>query len=303
VWQPQGATSGSIYYNGGNVGIGTPSPQFPLDVNGQIRMPVNTNLSFGTPDFGSGQGGWINYDSAGGYLSISAIHQGVSWEPVVLNPIAGNVGIGTTSPGSTLTVNGNVTVGGNNFIYLNGQTSGYGPAITTGYSNTVFIVNGGSAGFQINNQANTAALVTVQNGGNVGIGTTNPCNNQYAPTGCLLSVAGAIQAKEVVVNTNWSDYVFEPTYRLSPLTEVAAYIQENHHLPDVPSEAEVKQKGISLGDMQAKLLAKVEELTLHMIELERKNIELEAQLTQLKGAGQAAQAKQSVQEEQAHNGQ
>jgi hypothetical protein len=213
-------------------------------------------------------------------------------------PTSGNVGIGTTSPGSTLTVDGNVTVGGNNFIYLNGQTSGYGPAITTGYSNTVFIVNGGSAGFQINNQANTVALVTVQNGGNVGIGTTNP---QYP-----LAVNGTVQAKEVIVNTGWSDYVFDPTFRLSPLPEVAAFIHENHHLPDIPTEAEVKEKGVSLGEMQSKLLAKVEELTLHMIEaderirradqrntsLEQQNRELQERIVRLEAAGRGSSSRQ-----------
>jgi len=63
----------------------------------------------------------------------------------------------------------------------------------------------------------------IQNGGNVGIGTTNPTNT--------LSVNGTIQAKEVLVGTGWSDYVFEPCYRLKPLAEVAEYIQRQHHLP------------------------------------------------------------------------
>jgi hypothetical protein len=52
---------------------------------------------------------------------------------------------------------------------------------------------------------------------------------------------------------------------------VNAFIQANHHLPDIPSEAEVKEKGVSVGEMQSKLLAKVEELTLHMIQQEKDN--------------------------------
>ncbi len=111
--------------------------------------------------------------------------------------------------------------------------------------------------------------------GNVGIGTTDP---QYP-----LSVNGTIQAKEVLVNTGWSDYVFDPDYRVKPLTEVAAFIKANHHLPDIPSEAEVKEKGVSLGDMQSKLLAKMEELTLQMIQLDEKNKALEKKLAQLEG--------------------
>ena len=118
--------------------------------------------------------------------------------------------------------------------------------------------------------------------GTVGIGTTRPCANAQAPTGCKLSVAGAIQAQLVVVNSGWSDYVFSPDYRLRPLSEVNAFIQANHHLPDIPSAAEVKEKGVDLGDMQAKLLAKIEELTLHMIQAEERSERLEGQNKELR---------------------
>jgi chromosome condensin MukBEF ATPase and DNA-binding subunit MukB len=90
-------------------------------------------------------------------------------------------------------------------------------------------------------------------------------------------VNGVVQAKEVLVNTGWSDYVFAPNYPLRPLKEVAAFIQEHHHLPEIPTEAEVHQDGVSLGEMQAKLLAKIEELTLHMIQAEERNDQLEKQ--------------------------
>jgi len=78
--------------------------------------------------------------------------------------------------------------------------------------------------------------------------------------------------------------VFKPDYHLSQLSEVAAYIKENHHLPDIPSEAEVKDKGLSLGEMQAKLLAKVEELTLHMIQAQKENQELRERIAKLESA-------------------
>jgi hypothetical protein len=115
----------------------------------------------------------------------------------------------------------------------------------------------------------TAERMRITSSGNVGIGTIDPAN--------LLSVAGTIQAYEVLVNTGWSDYVFAPDFRLQPLSEVAAYIAENHHLPEIPSAAEVQANGVSLGEMQSKLLAKIEELTLHMIQSEERNTRLEQQ--------------------------
>jgi hypothetical protein len=116
--------------------------------------------------------------------------------------------------------------------------------------------------------------LTIDASGNIGIGTTNP---QYK-----LAVNGNIGAKDIIVtNTGWPDYVFRPGYRLRRLSEVGQYIQANGHLPDIPTEAEVKQNGVSVGDMQAKLLAKVEELTLHLIEQEKANEELRERLAQL----------------------
>ena len=108
------------------------------------------------------------------------------------------------------------------------------------------------------------------NNGNVGIGTTNTFRYK-------LAVNGTIGAKEVIVETTstWSDFVFEPTYKLMPLKELNTYIQENKHLPEIPTTAEVKEKGISIGEMNSKLLQKIEELTLYIIEQEKRIQKLE----------------------------
>lgn len=85
-----------------------------------------------------------------------------------------------------------------------------------------------------------------------------------------LSVDGDMIAKRCVIQvTSWADYVFAPGYNLSPLADVEAFIARNKHLPDVPSEAEVKEKGIEMGEMNAILLKKVEELTLYLIQLKK----------------------------------
>ena len=99
--------------------------------------------------------------------------------------------------------------------------------------------------------------------GNLGVGTSNPTSR--------LSVNGNIRAHEVKLElTGWSDFVFEPTYRLRPLSEVESFILANRHLPDIPSESEVLENGIELGAMDAKLLQKIEELTLYMISMEKR---------------------------------
>lgn len=88
---------------------------------------------------------------------------------------------------------------------------------------------------------------------------------------------GTIGATEVIVSSTGADYVFDPAYHLRGLADVSAYIQQNHHLPDIPSEAEVKEKGVGIGEMQSKLLAKIEELTLHLIQEHERNDRLERQ--------------------------
>jgi hypothetical protein len=135
---------------------------------------------------------------------------------------------------------------------------------------------------QLNNPGVLLQRMVIKGGtGNIGIGAFTP---QYAPQH-LLHVLGTIGAEEVIVSSNGADYVFAPDYPLKPLNEVKQYIQEYHHLPDIPSEAEVKQKGVGLGELQAKLLAKIEELTLHMIQTEENNRELQARIARLETTG------------------
>lgn len=87
-----------------------------------------------------------------------------------------------------------------------------------------------------------------------------------------LEVNGTIRAQEVKIEaTGWSDFVFAKDYQLPSLSDVEKHISENGTLPDIPSEQEVLANGIDVGTMQAKLLQKIEELTLYVIELKKEN--------------------------------
>jgi hypothetical protein len=104
----------------------------------------------------------------------------------------------------------------------------------------------------------------IRSGGNVGIGITTPKNK--------LDVNGTIHSKEVKVDMEgWPDFVFTKEYNLPTLEQVEKHIAEKGHLQNIPSEEEVLQNGINLGDMNAKLLQKIEELTLYAIEQEKNN--------------------------------
>ena len=102
-------------------------------------------------------------------------------------------------------------------------------------------------------------LIITNESGNVGIGITNPKNK--------LDVNGTIHSKEVKVDmTGWSDFVFKKEYNLPTLAEVENHIKAKGHLENIPSEEEVLKNGINLGEMNAKLLQKIEELTLYSIQ-------------------------------------
>ena len=105
--------------------------------------------------------------------------------------------------------------------------------------------------------------------GNFGIGTATMGSHK-------LAVEGSIGAREIKVEANgWSDFVFENTYQLPSLKEVENHIQQKGHLKDIPSAKEVEENGIFLGEMDAKLLQKIEELTLYTIAQEKKILSLE----------------------------
>jgi hypothetical protein len=204
--------------------------------------------------------------------------------PVYFN--AGNVGIGTTTPGAKLSfINVDATSLSDGITWYNPSPLDYGIHRTAGtwvspnyqqlrisFSTGIILNPGSSYG---------KSYVDIQGGGlrvssgNVGIGTTT--------TGSFkLAVEGKIGAREVNVTTGvWADYVFEADYALPSLESLKVFIDKNKHLPEIPTAQEVETNGINLGEMNTLLLKKVEELTLYMITLKEENQELKKEVQKI----------------------
>jgi len=196
--------------------------------------------------------------------------------------------LGSTTTSNLVYRDGNVVLGGTSISGTFGASERILQIQSTGASwlslvnatGSSFALNAGSkAGLFAGGNAPMAFYtqsverMRITPSGSIAIGTSLSTN----PNGYKLAVNGSIGAKEVQIensSSTWADYVFDSTYILKPLFSLETFIKENKHLPEIPSAEEVRTNGHKLGEMDILLLKKVEELTLYMIEMNKK---LEAQ--------------------------
>ncbi|WP_126245600.1 hypothetical protein [Chitinophaga rhizosphaerae] len=194
-----------------------------------------------------------NRTSASYIPAYMAGGNGSTFTSLLINETGVGIGVGTAG-----TYAGKLSV----YDAINGKST----ITLQSASNSRFWIQEGGSILRIGGIGSAApamGAINVTNGGLVGIGTLVPQSE--------LSVNGTITSKKVkVLNTGWADYVFLPDYQLPTLREVERHIREKGHLKDIPSEKEVEKEGVDLGEMNKKLLAKVEELTLYLIEQNKK---------------------------------
>jgi len=266
----------------GKVGIGTALPEEKLHVAGTVLVE-----GFSMPQDGIENGFVLttNSDGKGSWVPNQYL-----WEQGVGDDIyreLGYVGIGINNPNERLHVSGNIQVD-NNIV---GYRTDYQPLKIMANSSDIngayislssiydqvgsikLFARGSSGRIEFHNQ--NRLIMSIRENNNVYFG--NPDN----PTNIFVN--GEVNASLVRVTVDtWEDRVFNPDYRLLTIYEVEAFIQANHHLPDIPSEQQVIEEGIDIGEMNALLLKKIEELTLYVIELKKENDEIKKKMDVIK---------------------
>ena len=235
----------NTFPDNGNVGIGTTNPNYPLEIKSESVSGQEEIWRF-----------WVD-DAPNDYVSIAN---------------------GTNANNQFIPIIKGYHESDNRVAYaFVAETS---PTMDNGTS-PLMIFDSRVVGGQVNtrplfgwNSYAISRMIMLANG-NLLIGKTSQQNDSYK-----LDVNGSIRANEVRVNTDGADFVFEPDYKLKSLDEVETFVKQHKHLPDIAPAEEMKTVGTNLGEMNTKLLQKIEELTLYVIDLQKQVNDLKSQLVE-----------------------
>lgn len=215
-------------------------------------------------------------------LAGQPIQQNPAWysNPFKLYTICPDilVGIGTDNPEYTLDVNGNANFRENLFSYrLRVGQKDEGSGLISGYwkgndASSYELLN---LGFSSSQTQASHQILTIDVKGNLRL------NNRERDIFYIDAATETVKARNIIVDEqNWPDYVFKKEYSLLPLKKVQAYIEENGHLPNVPSANEVAEQGLSLGGMTKVTMEKIEELTLYLLQINERLEQQEVNLVE-----------------------
>lgn len=253
------------------VGIRNASPQAPLSFENAIGNKISLWGNASGAHYGMGiQGSLLQLytDGTGSDIAFGYGNSGTFTENVRITG-DGKVGVGTNAPTEKMEiVTGQGAIGWKH-SYGTGNSISCRAGSFFLFGATPATINSTGYALKINQGTNDGILLTTD--GKILMGPI-----LTGASGYLLNVAGKVIAEEVRVQLNaaWPDYVFADNYNLRPLSEVEQYIKQNKHLPEFKKATEIEKEGADLGETQRKLVEKVEELTLYVIELNKQIEEL-----------------------------
>jgi hypothetical protein len=224
----------------------------------------------------------LDGNAPGGTGGAVTLYTGAAAEAISLTAADGTIRAGSVEGGVAGQMHLFPAAGGASRIHLDGQ-DGHMRLGLSGTSSGDLRAYSAGGGIETIHLDGDSGQITANR---VGIGTQNAGNYR-------LAVNGPIRAKEIVVETGWSDFVFESDYDLPTLEEWEAHIREYGHLPDIPSAADVAKHGVKVGEVESRLLQKIEELTLHLIDMNKRLDCLEEENAQLRGGSGPASSERS----------
>ncbi len=263
----------------GHLGVGTTTPSQLITLSAP-NAPV---FRFERSDGGATDYEILNGDNGTLFFRGGNDATGAALPNRMVLTAGGNLGLGTITPDRLLTISANTEP----IFRFNRSTAGGQDVELAASTDGDLFFRGGADGTTLND------LMVLKGNGKLAIGTLLTPNSLGGTdlSAYTLYAKGGILSEEVRVRTGWADYVFAPGYRLRSLEEVETHIAQLGYLPETPSAAQVAAQGLELGDNAVNQQAKIEELFLYMIEMNKQMKALQTENATLRSRVEALENK------------